>query len=368
LPPRRLYVILSAMNATNGNKDGLPTGIVRDEVFIEHKTDSYHPESPERLVRIYKMLDEWSDGPAFFRIPLRQAERRELERIHSSHHVDTVANTANMERFHLDGDTPTSPRSYEAALYAAGSGIEMVDHLLDGKISSGFALVRPPGHHAEADRAMGFCLFNNVAVSAAHARDARGVERILIVDWDLHHGNGTQHSFYADRKVLYFSTHQYPYYPGTGHYQEVGQGAGEGFTVNVPLTAGRGDADYIAVFREILEPIATEYNPQLVLVSAGFDNYVDDPLGHMEVTVDGFGKMAAVLKKIAEANCGGKILYYLEGGYNLQGLAAGVKRVLQVQSGVLAPEAPKEIKGRDERFSEYLSVLKSNFRTYWNSL
>ncbi len=368
MPPRRVYVILSAMSANRKNSDGVPVGIVRDDIFIEHKTDSYHPENPKRLEQIYKMLDEWSDGPELFRVPLRQAERGELERIHSSHHVDTIANTANMERFHLDGDTPTSSRSYEAALYAAGSSIEMVDHLLDGKISSGFALVRPPGHHAEADRAMGFCLFNNIAVSAAHARDVRGLEKILIVDWDLHHGNGTQHSFYADKRVLYFSAHQYPYYPGTGHYQEVGQGAGEGFTVNVPLTAGRSDEDYLSIFRDILEPVASEFQPQLVMVSAGFDNYMDDPLGHMDVTVEGFAKMAAILKGIADKYCGGKVLYFLEGGYNLQGLSAGVKRVLEVHSGIKIPEAPKEIEGLDERFSEYLSMLKSNFKTYWNSL
>ena len=345
-----------------------PADIVRDDIFIEHRTDRHHPESPERLVRIYGMLDGWSPAKDILEVPTRKAEREELERIHTSHHIDTVANTANMESFHLDGDTPTSPRSYEAALVAAGSSIELVDYVLDGKISSGFALVRPPGHHAESDRAMGFCLFNNIAVAAAHARDAHDLERILIVDWDLHHGNGTQHSFYGDKKVLYSSTHQYPYYPGTGHYQETGQGEGQGYTVNFPLPPGQGDDEYLAIFQEIIEPLAARYKPQLVLVSAGYDTYIDDPLGHMNVTTDGYGKLTAVLKRIAQAHCNGKLVFFLEGGYNIDGLVQGVRRVLEVSMGKVDPDIPDTATGLDQRFIGYLDMIKETLRPYWDSL
>jgi len=355
-------------NKGKSEKSAAPVGVVRDEIFIEHHTDRYHPESPERLERIYEMLDSWAGGKNLTEVPTRKAEREELLRIHSNHHVETVANTARMDRFYLDGDTPTSPKSYEAALFAAGSGIEMVDYILDGKISSGFALVRPPGHHAESDRAMGFCLFNNIAVAAAHARDVRGLKRILIVDWDLHHGNGTQHSFYSDNRVLYFSTHQYPYYPGTGHYQDVGQGAGTGYSVNLPFPPGQADNEYMAAFIEILEPVAKQFKPDLVLVSAGFDTYVDDPLGHMGVTADGYGSMTALLKRIAGEHCGGKIAFFLEGGYNLDGLVKGVRRVLEVLMGTETPPISSKVTNLDERFTKYLETIKENLRSYWDTL
>ena len=343
-------------------------GVVKDDLFIEHRTDQYHPESPERLIRIYDMLRKWKPAGDILDVPTREATREELELIHTSHHIDTVANTANMENFYLDGDTPTSRRSYDAALVAAGSGIEMTDYVLDSKISSGFALVRPPGHHAEADRAMGFCLFNNIAIAAAHAIEVRGVERILIVDWDLHHGNGTQHSFYNDKHVLYFSTHQYPYYPGTGHYQECGQGDGIGYTVNAPLPPGQTNDDYLAIYQEILVPIAESLKPQLILVSAGFDTHVDDPLGQMRITAEGYGKLTAVLKQIAENHCEGKILHFLEGGYNLDGLVSGVREVLDVLMDRKKPEIPSNIEGSDERLAHLIGMMKETLKPYWDSL
>lgn len=353
----------NAKNAGNGI-----VGIVRDDIFIEHRTDRYHPENPERLIQIYKMLDAWKQDFPIIEVPSRRATRSELERIHTSHHIDTVANTANMDGFHLDGDTPTSRRSYEAAIVAAGSGIEMTDYALDGKITSGFALVRPPGHHAESDRAMGFCLFNNIAVAAAHARDVRGLNRILLVDWDLHHGNGTQHSFYNDDRVLYFSAHQYPYYPGTGHFRETGQGKGEGLTANVPLPPGQANDEYLSIFLEILEPLARQFKPQLVMVSAGFDTHIDDPIGHMQVTTDGYGMLTAVLKRIAEEHCDGKILFFLEGGYNLDGLVSGVKRVIEVLAGKVKPEIPDKIDRKDKSFEQFLGVIKDALRPYWSDL
>jgi acetoin utilization deacetylase AcuC-like enzyme len=186
-----------------------------------------------------------------------------------------------------------------------------------------FAFIRPPGHHAEHGHGMGFCLFNNVAIAAAYAKEKYGLERILIVDWDLHHGNGTQHAFYGDRSVLYFSSHQSPYYPGSGNFDQVGSSGGEGFTVNAPFPIGFGDEEYLSVYERILKPIALEYQPELVLVSAGFDPYFADPLGGMQVTAGGFGALAGLVKDIADKTCDGRVLLTLEGGYNPQGLRDG---------------------------------------------
>jgi acetoin utilization deacetylase AcuC-like enzyme len=219
------------------------------------------------------------------------------------------------------------------ALLAVGGLLESAEAVQNGKIQNGFALVRPPGHHAEAQQAMGFCLFNNVAVAAEYLLKKHGLKRLLIADWDLHHGNGTQHSFYSRDDVLYFSTHQFPHYPGTGHWSEVGEGRGEGFTVNIPLYAGKGDSDYRAVFQNLLSPIAAEYKPDFILVSAGFDIYQDDPLGGMNVSSTGFGALTRDLMDLAETHCDNRILFTLEGGYDLQGLRDGVKQVLLQMSG-----------------------------------
>ena len=213
-------------------------------------------------------------------------------------------------------------------MLAVGGLLEACRAVMEEKIENGFALIRPPGHHAESGQAMGFCLFNNVAVAAEYLLKKFSLKRILIVDWDLHHGNGTQHSFYNRNDVLYFSTHQYPHYPGTGHWSEVGQGPGEGYTVNVPLSPGKGDSDFRFIFNSILAPIVDEYNPEFILVSAGFDIYEDDPLGGMLISASGFGALAFDLIKMAERHCSGRILFTLEGGYSLQGLRDGVKEVL----------------------------------------
>ena len=203
---------------------------------------------------------------------------------------------------------------------------------------SAFCLVRPPGHHAEADRAMGFCLFNNVAIAAQHARKSFGVHRVLIIDWDVHHGNGTQHSFYDDDGVLFFSTHQFPFYPGTGSLRESGRGAGKGYTVNVPLQPGATDGDYARIFADLLEPIADQYQPELVLVSAGFDAHAADPLGGMELSADGFALLCDSVKSIADAQCPGKLVLLLEGGYDLEALAQSVHACTHILAGVTAPE------------------------------
>jgi acetoin utilization deacetylase AcuC-like enzyme len=196
-------------------------------------------------------------------------------------------------------------------------------------VDNAFALVRPPGHHAEKDTAAGFCVFNNIAIGAMHAILKYNLKRILIVDWDLHHGNGTQHSFYGDQRILYFSTHQYPYYPGTGDLQEIGRGQGEYYTINVPLSMGAGDSSFVKIFHKILQPVALEYKPELILLSAGFDTYFQDPLGGMRVTPKGFAAMTRILLNIADACCQGRLVAVLEGGYHVAGLTKSVKAVLE---------------------------------------
>jgi len=310
------------------------TGIVKDERYMNHHMGAHHPESPQRLEAIYSMLEEPDMRGNFREIPVRRAERDELLLIHSNEYVDTLASTDGKEYTYLDPDTQTSEGSYEAALLAAGGLCEAISMVNSKELDNAFALVRPPGHHAESSRAMGFCLLNNVAVGARYAQEILDLHRILVVDWDLHHGNGTQHSFEDDASVLYFSAHQYPYYPGSGAFGEVGIGSGEGYTVNVPLSVGFGDEEYIGIIEKILRPIALEFNPEIILVSAGFDIYGGDPLGGMRVTPHGFAGLTRSILEIADICCTGKVVITLEGGYNLQGLRDSVKEVLKELAGL----------------------------------
>jgi len=302
-------------------------GIVKDERYLLHDM-GYHPESPDRLRVIYKMLGEKELEGLFLEIPPRGAKREEIETIHEPSYIDQVAATAGKPHVRLDPDTSTCPASYEAALWAVGGLLEAIDAVMEGRTESTFALVRPPGHHAEKARAMGFCLFNNVAIAARYAQKRHGLDRILIVDWDLHHGNGTQNAFYDGKEVLYFSTHQYPFYPGTGAANEFGRSEGEGYTVNIPLSMGCGDSEYAHIFNHILKPIALAYQPQIILVSAGFDIHFRDPLGSMRVTANGFARLMNILKDIARSACSGRIAVTLEGGYDLTALSESVRAVL----------------------------------------
>lgn len=309
------------------------TGIVKDLRYLEHVTSEHHPENHHRLEVIYGMLDEEGMAEKFRGISPRFATEKEIELVHSPDYISRVAATANKPYTMLDPDTHTSPRSYDAARLAVGGILESIDNVIDGKVDNSFALVRPPGHHAEFDRGMGFCLFNNVAIGARYAIQKYSLDRILIVDWDLHHGNGTQNAFYGDHGVLYFSTHQFPYYPGTGNFNETGTGDGRGFTVNVPLPGGQGDEDYVQIFERVLVPISLQFKPRLILVSAGFDIYFRDPLGGMNVTPEGFARLARLLLEIADQSCQGRIVFALEGGYNLEGLKESVKAVLMELRG-----------------------------------
>ncbi|MDL1971229.1 MAG: histone deacetylase [Candidatus Desulfofervidaceae bacterium] len=310
----------------------LKTGIVKDERYFNHQPGEWHPESPERLKAIYRRLEMSEINGAYQQIAPRFALEEEICFIHTSAYVHSIAATAGME-VTLDADTVTSPLSYETACLAVGGSLNLIKAICQGEINNGFALIRPPGHHAEKDRAMGFCFFNNIAITAAYALAEKWAKRILIVDWDVHHGNGTQHAFYSSADVLYFSIHQYPHYPMTGQLEETGEGKGKGLTVNVPLQAGYGDQDYIYIFSELLLPIASQFKPDLILVSAGFDPYVDDPLGGMRITVSGFAALAFILRELAAKFCNHRLGLFLEGGYHLEGIARAVEAIIKVLLG-----------------------------------
>jgi len=260
----------------------------------------------------------------------RAASVEELEMVHALEYISLVKSKAERGGGWLDPDTVMCSESYKVALYAAGGVLTAVEAVMTGKVDSAFALVRPPGHHATRNRAMGFCIFNNVAVAAKFALANFNLNRVLIADFDVHHGNGTQDSFYADPKVLYFSTHQYPFYPGTGSVGETGTGEGKGFTVNFPMTAGWGDEEYLRAFNEVLVPVARRFQPQLILVSAGFDPHWADSIAMMQASITGFAQMVEVLKSLASELCQGRLVLTLEGGYNLQVAGCAVRATFDV--------------------------------------
>ena len=334
-------------------------GLVTDPRFRAHDPGPHHPECPERL-EVLESLFAAGDLRDVPRVPVRSATEEELTRVHSAALVRAVAASAGREHTRYDADTSASAGTFEAACLASGGAIELVDAVLDGQVDCGFAALRPPGHHAEADRAMGFCFFNNVAVVAEHLRQRRGLERVLILDWDVHHGNGTQHSFYDDPGVMYASLHQYPFYPGTGGPQEIGRGEGAGFTVNLPMPAGAGHADYMAAFRELLLPVVRQFAPQFVLVSAGFDAHRDDPLASIELTEESFAAMTDALVGVADEHCNGRIALLLEGGYSLEALRSSVSATLD------ALRAPRRFAAAEGTLNSWGCAARSALGSYWN--
>jgi acetoin utilization deacetylase AcuC-like enzyme len=308
----------------------MSTILITDTRFLDHDPGLGHPESPARLEAIQ---DDLARAPlaGVAMEEARFATNAEIEAVHPAEYRAALAARGG-HRARLDPDTVMSPGSWDAARLAAGAAVDAALATMNGRARNAFALVRPPGHHAETARAMGFCLLNNAAIAAEAARRA-GAERVLIVDWDVHHGNGTQDIFAGREDVLYMSVHQYPFYPGTGAAHEVGVGAGRGATVNCPLPAGRGDADYGAVFHDLFLPAARAFRPDLVIVSAGFDAHARDPLAEMRVSERGYAAMTSLLAQLADETCGGRLALMLEGGYDLPALAASVRATLEVMTG-----------------------------------
>lgn len=303
----------------------MTTGYVFHPIYLEHN-DPGHSECRERLQRIIESLESSGTLARLTPIEATPIDLELLSTMHDPNYIELVERCANSGGGMLDLDTYVNARSYEAGLMAAGGLINAVEAVLTGQVDNAFALVRPPGHHALRNRGMGFCLFNNVALAAQYAIQKHGLSRILIVDFDVHHGNGTQDAFYERDDVLYFSTHQYPHYPGTGHWKQRGQGKGEGegYTVNVPLPYGVGDEGYAQAFEEILLPLARRYNPNLVLVSAGYDAHWADPLANMRLSTTGFHHLTSTLVSLAEELCQGRLVMTLEGGYDLSALSHSV--------------------------------------------
>jgi acetoin utilization deacetylase AcuC-like enzyme len=301
----------------------MKTTYVYDPIYLEHNLHS-HPENARRLEHILSVLEKEAMLPRLLPLKPRPATIEELQRVHTSGHIERVRRVAQSGGGNLDPDTYASPRSFDAALMAAGGLIRAVEAVLAGEITNGFALVRPPGHHATPTRAMGFCLFNNIAVAARAALASGQVDRIFIADFDVHHGNGTQDIFGDDPAVFYFSTHQYPHYPGTGHWNETGHGDGKSTLLNVPLPPYVGNAGYAQVFAELAWPLAERFQPDLILVSAGYDAHWSDPLAQMNLSLTGYAWLERELVSMAEQLCKGRIVWTLEGGYQLDVLAYGV--------------------------------------------
>ena len=306
--------------------------IVTSERFRDHTTPPGHPERPQRAEVMHAVAEAWR-GTGGVVVPPRPATREELQRVHDPRYLDRIAATAG-RAVSLDPDTFTSPESHDVALLAAGAMLTVIDRMFTTSpdLTRAFAFVRPPGHHAERSRAMGFCLFNNVAVAAAHALQ-RGAARVAVVDYDVHHGNGTQWMFYEDPRVLYVSTHQYPFYPGTGAAGDVGRDKGLGFTLNVPLEAGATDADFLAVFRTLVVPVLEQFRPDLILISAGFDAHARDPLAGMRMSTEGYGALTAELCATSDRCCQGRLVLVSVGGYDLAALASCLELTVAVAAG-----------------------------------
>ena len=338
----------------------MKAGLVYDPIYLEHDTGD-HVENARRLVTALSYLKETGIKEKLTCLPPRPALLEELEMIHAPEYISYVKSKAEKGGGWLDPDTVMSPRSYEAALYAAGGLMVAVEEVMKGEVDNAFALVRPPGHHAIYDRAMGFCIFNNMAVAAKFALSEFSLNRVLIADFDVHHGNGTQDAFYTDPGVLYFSTHQYPFYPGTGWMDETGTGEGEGTTVNFPIAAGWGDEEYLRAFNEVLVPVARRFQPQLILVSAGFDAHWADHLAMMRVSVKGFAQMAMILKELASELCQGRLVFTLEGGYNLRVVTSSIKAVFDVLLGnseIDDPLGKASMARKPEGFNEHIREIK----------
>jgi acetoin utilization deacetylase AcuC-like enzyme len=323
----------------------MTTALIYDPIFLEHITPPKHPERPQRLEMAIKVLEAlgWLQRDGLVNIPPREATEDELAAVHDRAYIRQVKEVAEeVAREEQQGgrktrffatDTYISAQSYAVAIKAAGAPLTAIDAIMSGEVDNAYCLVRPPGHHALPDEAMGFCLFNNVAIAAQYALDRHGLERVMIIDYDVHHGNGIQDIFYTDPRVLYFSVHQAPFYPGTGHSDELGEGAGLGTTINVPLPATVGYEVYEPVFRQVMAHAADRFDPQLILVSAGFDAHWNDPLGQMNLSTAGFAQLTKLIIDLAQTLCNGRLIMVQEGGYNLDVMGACVATCINLLLG-----------------------------------
>jgi acetoin utilization deacetylase AcuC-like enzyme len=336
--------------------------LISSERFADHVTPPGHPERVERAEAMDIVAQHWRVRGGEVVAP-RLVTDEQLARVHDAEYLRRVSETAG-QAIALDPDTYTSTDTYEVARLAAGAAVDAVERVMGGPHNMAFALVRPPGHHAERGRAMGFCFYNNIAVAAAHARGL-GAERVAIVDYDVHHGNGTQHTFESNPDVLYISTHQFPFYPGTGAVDETGVGAGAGFTVNLPLEAGAVDDDYRIAFAEVVLPVLRQFKPDLVLVSAGFDAHERDPLGSMRVTTAAFAAMTMELRAVAADCCGERMMLITEGGYDLRALTASLEIVVQTLAGPIAPAQWPASAVRSSRGRVSADAARRALKPFW---
>lgn len=345
-------------SSAQSSSKALSTGYVYDPIFLKH-TQRGHPESAQRLEAIMQELESSGLLASLQHVPSRAATPDELSYVHPSSYIEQVKAISQSGGGYLDPDTYTNSHTYDAAVVAAGSLIDLTLDVIDGKLKNGFGFVRPPGHHALPNRGMGFCIFSNVAIAAKAAQRKRGIDRVAIVDFDVHHGNGTQAVFEEDPSVLYVSSHQYPHYPGTGTLREIGRGKGTGTIINFPLPAGVGDEGFQAIYNEVLIPAMRRFKPQLIIVSAGYDCHWSDPLASLGLSLTGMAWISQTLVNLAEDLTGGKIVFALEGGYNLDVLSVGVANSVKALLGRDDfSDPPGESPRREPDLTEYLAELK----------
>ena len=340
----------------------LPLTIFTSDRFADHLTPPGHPERAERAEVMQHVVSQWRKRGGAVEEP-QPVTTEQLARVHEADYITMIRETAG-RAVALDPDTFTSPDTYDVTCLAAGAASQAVDHVLEKPGRCAMAVVRPPGHHAERAKAMGFCFFNNIAVAAAHAR-ARGVTRVAIVDYDVHHGNGTQWTFYGDPSVLYISSHQYPYYPGTGAASDIGTGNGAGFTVNLPLEAGGSDADYELVYQRVAIPVLRQFKPELILISAGFDAHHRDPLAGMRLTTEQFGRLTALIAGVAADVCAGRVVALTEGGYDLHALAASLDVAIHVLAGESGLDDFPAPQGTTPRGDACLKAVTPEVNRFW---
>ncbi len=343
-------------------RPGAPTLLLFDRAMLAHDAGAGHPENAARLQALLSALHETPMAGVQSESP-PEITPQQLGALHSPDLIAQVARSSGLPRTRFDPDTVANGATYRAALLAAGAAVRGVEAVKSGEALGAFALVRPPGHHAEAARAMGFCFFNNAALAAAHAVRELGFHRVLLLDPDVHHGNGSQALFWDSPEVLYVSLHRFPFYPGTGDWDEVGGGRGEGKTLNLPLPPGLGDADYDALLGRVVEPVVDDFAPELVIVSAGFDTYAEDPLGGMRVTENGYRAMSSRIWRWSQRHCPGRLLFVLEGGYHPSGVQVGVLAALTAMRGQI--DEATELGPTDRRLPDLLAFARARHRTHW---